>query len=89
MKKNNTSQLLSPNSKKEKRLAWIFLSPALILLSGVYLYPILVTIVYSLTSINIGTYSIEKFVWFKNFEFVLLRESFGQPFSARFTLDLW
>jgi multiple sugar transport system permease protein len=77
MKKNNTSQLLSPDSKKEKRLAWIFLSPALILLSAVYVYPILVTIVYSLTSINIGTYSIEKFVWFRNFEFVLLRESFG------------
>jgi ABC-type sugar transport system permease subunit len=77
MSNQTNSKLHNQTLKKEKRTAWLFLTPALILITGVYVYPILATIVYSVTSINIGTYSIERFVWFRNFEFILLRDSFG------------
>ena len=44
--------------KKEKRLAWLFVLPTLTLVVGVYAYPILTTLVYSVTSIDIATYTI-------------------------------
>lgn len=75
--KNTSSQVLNPTLKKEKRTAWFFLAPALILIAAVYLYPMLATIVYSVTTINIGTYSIERFVWFNNFEYIIFRDTFG------------
>ena len=53
------------------------MAPALILIGGVYLYPIIATVVYSVTTINIGTYSIERFVGFGNFRFILFRDSFS------------
>jgi ABC-type sugar transport system permease subunit len=77
VKKNGDVTLLSPTLKKEKRTAWFFVAPALILIGGVYLYPIIATVVYSVTTINIGTYSIERFVGFGNFRFILFRDSFG------------
>jgi multiple sugar transport system permease protein len=77
MSNKTSSKLHNQTLKKEKRTAWLFLTPALILIAGVYVYPIIATVVYSVTSINIGTYSIERFVWFRNFEFILLRDSFG------------
>lgn len=77
VKKNGDVRLLSPTLKKEKRTAWFFVAPALILIGGVYLYPIIATVVYSVTTINIGTYSIERFVGFGNFRFILFRDSFG------------
>lgn len=77
VKKNGDVRLLSPTLKKEKRTAWFFVAPALILIGGVYLYPIIATVVYSVTTINIGTYSIERFVGFGNFRFILFGDSFG------------
>ena len=77
VKKNSDVKLLSPTLRKEKRTAWFFVAPALILIGGVYLYPIIATVVYSVTTINIGTYSIERFVGFGNFRFILFRDSFG------------
>ena len=77
VKKNGDVRLLSPTLKKEKRTAWFFVAPALVLIGGVYLYPIIATVVYSVTTINIGTYSIERFVGFGNFRFILFRDSFG------------
>lgn len=77
IKKNSDTQLLSPSLKKEKRTAWLFLTPALLLIGGVYFYPIITTVVYSITTINIGTYSIERFVGLRNFQFILFRDSFG------------
>ena len=77
VKKNSDVKLLSPTLKKEKRTAWFFVAPALVLIGGVYLYPIIATVVYSVTTINIGTYSIERFVEFGNFRFILFRDSFG------------
>lgn len=35
--------------KKEKRLAWLFVLPTLTLVVSVYAYPILTTLVYSVT----------------------------------------
>lgn len=77
MSQTTSSKLLSPTLKKEKRTAWIFIAPALIFIGAVYLYPMLATVVYSVTSINIGTYSIERFVGINNFEYVLFRDTFG------------
>ncbi len=77
VKKNSDVKLLSPTLKKEKRTAWFFVAPALVLIGGVYLYPIIATVVYSVTTINIGTYSIERFVEFGNFRFILFRDSFS------------
>ena len=77
VKKNSDVKLLSPTLKGEKRTAWFFVAPALVLIGGVYLYPIIATVVYSVTTINIGTYSIERFVEFGNFRFILFRDSFS------------
>jgi len=41
--------------------------PALLLVGGVYLYPMVTTLVYAFTSIDIATYSIESFVGLDNF----------------------
>ncbi len=44
---------------------------------GVYLFPMLTTIVYSLTRIDVGTYTIESFVGLGNFRAVMRNEFFA------------
>jgi len=63
-------------SKKEKRLAWLFVLPTLTLVVGVYAYPILTTLVYSVTTIDIATYTIREFVGLGNFQYIISNEFF-------------
>lgn len=64
-------------SKKEKRLAWLFVLPTLTLVVGVYAYPILTTLVYSVTTIDIATYTIREFVGLGNFQYIISNEFFS------------
>ena len=64
-------------SKKEKRLAWLFVLPTLTLVVGVYAYPILTTLVYSVTTIDIATYTIREFVGLRNFQYIVSNEFFS------------
>jgi multiple sugar transport system permease protein len=63
--------------KKEKRLAWLFVLPTLTLVVGVYAYPILTTLVYSVTTIDIATYTISEFVGLRNFQYIISNEFFS------------
>lgn len=63
--------------KKEKRLAWLFVLPTLTLVVSVYAYPILTTLVYSVTKIDIATYTIREFVGLRNFQYIVLNEFFS------------
>jgi len=63
--------------KKEKRLAWLFVLPTLTLVAGVYAYPILTTLVYSVTTIDIATYTIREFVGLRNFQYIISNEFFS------------
>ena len=63
--------------KKEKRLAWLFVLPTLTLVVGVYAYPILTTLVYSVTSIDIATYTIREFAGLRNFQYIISNEFFS------------
>jgi multiple sugar transport system permease protein len=63
--------------KKEKRLAWLFVLPTLTLVVGVYAYPILTTLVYSVTTIDIATYTIREFVGLGNFQYIISNEFFS------------
>ena len=63
--------------KKEKRLAWLFVLPTLTLVVGVYAYPILTTLVYSVTTIDIATYTIREFVGLRNFQYIVSNEFFS------------
>lgn len=63
--------------KKEKRLAWLFVLPTLTLVVGVYAYPILTTLVYSVTTIDIATYTVREFVGLRNFQYIVSNEFFS------------
>ena len=63
--------------KKEKRLAWLFVLPTLTFVVGVYAYPILTTLVYSVTTIDIATYTIREFVGLRNFQYIISNEFFS------------
>lgn len=63
--------------QKEKRTAWLFVLPALMLVVCVYAYPIITTLVYSVTSIDIATYTIKEFVGFRNFQYIISNEFFS------------
>ncbi|TLP79884.1 carbohydrate ABC transporter permease [Nesterenkonia sphaerica] len=52
------------------------MAPALLLVGGVYLYPIAATLVYSVATIDIGTYTIESFVGLDNFTRVISSSAF-------------
>src|SRR5690625_380687 len=59
-----------PTGSARHRERWTGLAlviPALLLVGGVYLYPMVTTLVYAFTSIDIATYSIESFVGLDNF----------------------
>ena len=64
--------------KKEKRTAWLFVLPTLTLIICVYAYPIITTLVYSVTTIDIGTYTIKEFVGLRNFQYIFLNEFFNR-----------
>lgn len=63
--------------KKEKRTAWLFVLPTLLLVVCVYAYPIITTLVYSVTTIDIATYTIREFVGLRNFQYIISNEFFS------------
>jgi ABC-type sugar transport system permease subunit len=62
--------------KKEKRAAWLLVLPTLILVVCVYAYPIITTLIYSVTTIDIATYSIKEFVGLRNFQYIISNDFF-------------
>jgi ABC-type sugar transport system permease subunit len=64
--------------KKEKRTAWLFVLPTLILITCVYAYPIITTLVYSVTTIDISTYTIKEFAGLRNFQYIISNEFFNR-----------
>jgi len=64
--------------KKEKRTAWLFILPTLILITCVYAYPIITTLVYSVTTIDISTYTIKEFAGLRNFQYIVSNEFFNR-----------
>lgn len=62
--------------RKEQRTALLLVAPAFLIVAGVYLYPAVATLVYSTTSIDIGTYTVERFVGLGNFTTVVESETF-------------
>lgn len=64
--------------RKEKRTAWFYVLPTLILITCVYAYPIITTLVYSVTSIDIGSYTIKEFVGLRNFQYIISNEFFNR-----------
>lgn len=62
--------------RRERRTGLLLALPAFLVVAGVYLYPAISTLVYSATSIDIATYTIERFVGFGNFATVMSSESF-------------
>lgn len=63
--------------RRESITALGFTLPALALVLGVYLFPMVTTIVYSVTRIDVGTYTIERFVGLGNFRAVMRNEFFA------------
>jgi multiple sugar transport system permease protein len=63
--------------RREMTIGLAFVLPALLLVLGVYLIPMLTTIVYSVTRIDIGTYTIDSFVGIGNFQAVMRNEFFA------------
>lgn len=58
----------------QRRERWTGLAlvlPALLIVGGVYLYPMITTLVYAVSSIDIATYTIESFVGVDNFARVI------------------
>ena len=68
-----TTKLHILGLKKEKRTAWLFVLPTLILITCVYAYPIITTLVYSVTTIDISTYTIKEFAGLRNFQYIISR----------------
>lgn len=65
-----THQPVVPTRAKrrhERRTALLLVAPATLVVLGVYLYPAVATLVYSTTSIDVSTYTIEHFAGFENF----------------------
>lgn len=62
--------------RQERRTALLLVAPALLVVAGVYLYPAVTTLVYSTTSIDIGTYTVERFVGLGNFATVVQSDTF-------------
>ena len=67
--------------KKEKRTAWLFVLPTLILITCVYAYPIITTLVYSVTTIDISTYTIKEFAGLRNFQYIISNEFFNRTLT--------
>lgn len=62
--------------RNETRLAIIMLVPAVLLVAGVYLYPLLLTLTYSFARVDISTFSIDRFVGLQNYVNALRNEAF-------------
>ena len=73
-----TTKLHILGLKKEKRTAWLFVLPNLILITCVYAYPIITTLVYSVTTIDISTYTIKEFAGLRNFQYIISNEFFNR-----------
>ena len=73
-----TTKLHILGLKKEKRTAWLFVLPTLILITCVYAYPIITTLVYSVTTIDISTYTIKVFAGLRNFQYIISNEFFNR-----------
>ena len=73
-----TTKLHILGLKKEKRPAWLFVLPTLILITCVYAYPIITTLVYSVTTIDISTYTIKEFAGLRNFQYIISNEFFNR-----------
>src|SRR5665811_834847 len=62
--------------RREQWTALALVVPALLLVDGVYLYPIVSTLAYSVSSIDVSTYTIESFVGLDNFAQVISSAAF-------------
>lgn len=62
--------------RRERRTALLLVAPAVLVVGGVYVYPAAATLVYSMTSIDVGTYTIERFVGLNNFINVAQSDAF-------------
>lgn len=61
---------------KEKRFAFMLVIPALLVVGGMYIYPAILTIIYSFSDVSMATLSAEKFVGFKNYSNLLADSEF-------------
>lgn len=68
-------------AREERRLAVLFLLPAVVLVAGTYVYPAVLTLVFSLGRVDLTTFSLERFVGLGNYLHAL-----GDP---RYQSALW
>lgn len=62
--------------RREARIGLAFVLPAALLVAAVYVYPAAATLVYSVTDIDIATYTIERFEGLDNFLAVVFSSAF-------------
>jgi multiple sugar transport system permease protein len=61
----------------EKWLALAFIAPSLLVVCGVYLYPALATLAYSVSELSVATLNIERFVGLEHFRRAVVSEQFN------------
>ncbi len=78
--RNATSQLPRATPRKRSRrhsetwLAVAFVSPTIVVVAGVYLYPAVMTLLYSFAELDVASLSIESFVGLENFRSAVASE---------------
>ncbi|WP_067176513.1 carbohydrate ABC transporter permease [Microtetraspora niveoalba] len=76
-----------PNGRRRLRLgepgtAWVFLTPAIVLLAGMLLYPIIYTVWVSLSDFDVSTFQPGDWVGLKNYEAVINDPGFLQSLKV-------
>jgi multiple sugar transport system permease protein/N,N'-diacetylchitobiose transport system permease protein len=65
----------------EQKFAWIIILPAVIIVFGIVLFPIIQTFIYSIKNLDIVSGSTGEFVWLKNYHYVLTDPNFWDTFA--------
>lgn len=63
--------------RSETWLALAFIAPSILVVSGVYLYPAIATLLYSVSELDVATLSIESFVGLEHFRSAVTSEQFN------------
>ena len=66
-----------PRLSSEARLAILMVAPAVLIVGGVYLYPALLMLLFSVSRIDVATFSIERLVGLDNYIAVISDAAFG------------
>lgn len=66
-----------PRLRSEKWLALAFVAPAVLVVAGVYVYPAVMTLLYSVSELEVATLSIESFVGLDHFRSAITSAQFN------------